>query len=504
VAAGRVTARRLQAVPDAGPLRFAAAVRVSRVGGRSGERFHSPETQVAGAARAAAAAGGHIDRTVGDDGVFYDLDVSGAVAPSDRPGLGQALELVRSGRLAGVAVFDLSRWSRDTVSGLRELEEIAACGGQVVSASESIDLATPGGVFATTVQLAANAMRRAEAAKAWRETHESRYERGLVYGRLPMGYTADADGAAVVDPLLGPALTRAFEQYAAGTATTISLAADLSQVRGRRTSPNTVSRLLRHPFYAGQVSYDGQSKLGRHAPLVDPQTWAAVQRRLAGQPDGMTGVRAAHSLTGLVLCGRCDRPLHRRGLGGQRRDAEQLEPRLGCRHPGCPGVGTPRVREVEQLILDEVLAMASGLRDRAPEFDARESRSHRAQADLVRLRAEHAATLDAIGQAGAARARGLFDDLSYQATVSTLRVDLDRLAGQIEASERTAGPGPTLPQLEDLAARLREEWHAEDGMTGVEKRLALGMFLRAVRLHPPVRRGGPVSGRLHFDRHELT
>jgi len=141
--------RRLRAVSEL-PLRFGVAVRVSRVMGRSGPAFHSPETQEIGARRAIEALGAVVAEDVGVRGVFFDLDVSGAVTPSDRPGLGEALELVRAGTLDGIAVADLSRWSRETVSGLSELQEVRRLGGQVISAAETIDLETPGGVFATT------------------------------------------------------------------------------------------------------------------------------------------------------------------------------------------------------------------------------------------------------------------------------------------------------------------------------------------------------------------
>ncbi|WP_295847436.1 hypothetical protein, partial [Tardiphaga sp.] len=67
--------RRLAVVPDM--PRFAIAVRVSRVMGRSGERFLSPEIQIDASRRAVERVGGLIDETVGADGVFYDLDVSG-------------------------------------------------------------------------------------------------------------------------------------------------------------------------------------------------------------------------------------------------------------------------------------------------------------------------------------------------------------------------------------------------------------------------------------------
>jgi hypothetical protein len=117
------------------------------------------------------------------------------------------------------------------VSGLRELQAIAAAGGQVISAGENVDVATPTGMFSTTIFLAAAQLRRDKASKAWKATHQSRHERGLPHGKVPLGYVA-AGGQVTVDPVLGPAMTVAFEDYAAGRASQLTIAQSLTQLRG--------------------------------------------------------------------------------------------------------------------------------------------------------------------------------------------------------------------------------------------------------------------------------
>lgn len=485
-------------VPGPGAARFAVAVRVSRVMGRSGERFHSPETQIAGARRAVAAVGGVVDEAVGDRGVFYDLDVSGAVTPSDRPGLGAALDLVRAGRLSGIAVYDLSRWSRDTVSGLRELEEVAAVGGQVVSAAETIDLETPGGVFATTIQLAAAKLRRDEAARAWRSTHQSRFDRGLPHGRIPMGYISDGEGGAAVDPMLGPVIAESLARYAAGTLTQVAIAARLTELRGRLTRQGVVSQLLRNPFYVGQVDYNGQSKTGRHTPLVDEETWERVQQRLRDDYRyGPWGRAPMTGLTGLLFCEACKKPLYRRGRGAETAGGDWIK-RLICsgKRDGCVGVGAPHLADLEEAVLAKLAEVAAGLADRAPEFLARSAQSTRARADLTKLRAELKAAKAALGQAGALLARGVLDDLAYAATADELTADVRRLEAQLTELEGRSVEAPTAAQLESAAARLLELW--DDGMTPVEQRAALRMFFTSVYLRPAAYRGEQVKDRLRF------
>lgn len=488
------TPRRLRAVSDL-PLRFGIAVRVSRVMGRAGPSFHSPETQEINARRAVEVLGGVVAEDVGVRGVFFDLDVSGAVTPSDRPGVGEALDLVRAGALDGIAVADLSRWSRETVSGLSELQEVRRLGGQVISAAETIDLDTPGGVFATTVQLAAAQMRRDEAAKAWRATHDRRFEKGRAHGAVPLGYMRDPETNDVVfDPLLQPAVRRAFEDFAAGTVSQVQLARRLSDARGRRVWQATVSDVLRSPFYLGKVRLAGRVGDGAHEPLVEQDVWDAVQRRL--QRDA--GARSprergkTHSLVGLLVCDLCDHALWRRG-SGQRSPYVLVSCRTAKDGAGCPGIGNPRFQEIEDAVLAEVVEGAARLRDNTAELARRDARQARAGVDVVKLRAEERELEDAIGNAGVQLVRKVMTEAAYTATVSRLEQALTAVREQLlEAEERVAAPAAAA--LASAAERLAVEWEA--GMTPAEKRAALTPFVRQVRVRPAAYPGEKVKNRV--------
>lgn len=486
-------ARHLRAV-DTAP-RFGVVVRVSQVNGRVGERFHSPETQEAAARRAVAAAGGVVDETVGVNGVFTDLDVSGKTAPSSRPGMGAALELVRQRRLAGVAVYDLSRFSRDTVSGLRELQEIEACGGRVLSAAETLDVGTPTGTFSATVMLAAAQLRRDEASKAWRATHERRFEKGRAHGTVPLGYRRDpGSGDVELDPVLEAAVRRAFVDYAAGVASQVELARRLSDVRGQRVWQTTVGDLLRSPFYLGKVRLGGQVGDGRHPPLVEQDVWDAVQRRLT-QEAAVRSPRErgkTHSLVGLLVCDLCDHALWRRG-GGQRSPYVLVSCRTAKDGAGCPGIGNPRFQEIEDAVLAEVVEGAARLRDNTAELARRDARQARAGADVAKLRAERRELEEAIGNAGVQLVRKVMTEQAYTATVGRLEQALTAVQEQLlEAEERVAAPAAAA--LASAAARLAVEWEA--GMTPAEKRAALTPFVRQVRVRPGAYRDQPVKDRV--------
>lgn len=491
---------RLRAVPDV--PKFGVAVRVSRVMGRSGEQFHSPKTQEQGARAEITRAGGVVDETVGDRGVFYDLDVSGAVAPSDRPGLGAALELVRSGALDGVAVYDLSRWSRETVSGLRELEEIAAAGGQIISAGERIDLKTPSGRFSTTVQLAAHQMRRDEASRAWKATHQSRHDRGLPHGKIPMGYVRDGQGGVVVDPVLGDVVTWAFSAYADGLVSQVAIAERLSALRGRQTRQGVVSQLLRNPFVTGKVIYQDDVRPGRHEALVTEDVFEAVQRRLAADRYAAPRDRVPVSfLSGLAFCGACQQPLHRRGRGAIRASGEVVAMlRCSGMAAGCVGVGAPRVADLERVVHDEVLARARQDRDGTAGYAARRARVARARSTLAQLRAERDSLTESIGRSGALLARGVFDETAYEATAGELRRELGAVEARLREAEGVeATAGVPVEVLASAAKRIEQLWPV---MTPQERRADVRLFVPAVSLDPPAYRGQPVAERVRYPEPE--
>lgn len=494
---------RLRAVPQV--PRFGIAVRVSRVMGRSGEAFHSPATQEKAARRAVETAGGIVEETVGENGVFFDLDVSGATAPSDRPGLGEALELVRAGRLDGVAVYDLSRWSRETSSGLRELEQVAALGGQVLSASETIDLKTPTGRFSTTVQLAAHQLRRDEASKAWKATHQSRHDRGLPHGKIPMGYIRDGHGGVVVDPVLGDAITWAFSSYAAGTTSQVQIAERLSALRGVHTRQGVVSQLLRNPFVTGKVTYQGSVRDGRHTALVPPSVFDAVQRRLADERWASPRERVPQSfVSGLAFCGACHQPLHRRGRGAVRASGEVVAMfRCSGMDAGCPGVGAPKIADLEEVVRAEVLRRAAQDKDSSATYATRQARASRARSTAAGLRAERDSLRESLGRAGALLARNVFDEDEYEATAADLRRDLTAVEARLrEAEGRETTAAVPMKALASAARRIKQLWGV---MTPQEKRADVRLFITRVELDPPAYRGQPVAERVRYpDPEEMS
>src|SRR4249919_410672 len=111
--------------------RVVGYVRVSRVGGREGDSFISPPLQREQIEAVARREGLEVVE------VLEELDASGG--DNTRPLWNRAIEMVESGEVAGIAVWNLSRFSRSTRDFLNAWDRIEQAGGQVYSATENLD-----------------------------------------------------------------------------------------------------------------------------------------------------------------------------------------------------------------------------------------------------------------------------------------------------------------------------------------------------------------------------
>ena len=96
-------------------------VRVSRVGGRGGDSFLSPELQRQSIERVCQREG----LTLVD--VLEELDKSGGDA--NRPLWNQAIERVERGEVGALVVWNLDRFSRSVIDALAAIDRISAAGG---------------------------------------------------------------------------------------------------------------------------------------------------------------------------------------------------------------------------------------------------------------------------------------------------------------------------------------------------------------------------------------
>src|SRR6516165_3673905 len=107
-------------------LRDVVVVRVSEKGDREDEHFHSPEVRIEAARRWAKGRG---ERLVASP--IPEIDVSGRLPLSKRPGLLAAIEMIEAGRAEHIVVAYFDRLVRSLKVQLEVIERVEQAGGEI-------------------------------------------------------------------------------------------------------------------------------------------------------------------------------------------------------------------------------------------------------------------------------------------------------------------------------------------------------------------------------------
>jgi site-specific DNA recombinase len=297
---------------DAAVIPVVGYVRVSQVRGREGDSFISPELQREQIAAVARREGLEVVE------VIEELDASGGDAK--RPGWNQAIEMVESGRVGGIAVWNLSRFSRSVKDALVAMERVEGAGGRVYSATEDT-----GNRMLRTILLAVAENERDRAADGFRVAKASAIERGI-HMRVPLGYIRTPERRLVPDPGTAPVVQGAFERKARGD----SVESIVRWMRGEGVefTATGVRYMLSNRAYRGEAHAGDLVNESAHEALVTEAQFRRAQGK--GAQSQRTGRLAGKFLLGgFARCANCGSGL-RLSTGGRKG-----RPFYYCRHHAC-------------------------------------------------------------------------------------------------------------------------------------------------------------------------
>ncbi len=140
-------------------------------------------------------------------------------------------------------------------------------------------------------------------------------EQGIWPTVAPFGYKnvlgPDGKKIIVVDPEVGPIITRLFDWYATGLyslkdACKRAREEGLVYRKSRVPVPaSTVHKILRTRLYTGTFEWLGERYKGTHQPLVSYEQWDQVQEILDGRRTNRQGLERNFAFSGLIKCGHC-------------------------------------------------------------------------------------------------------------------------------------------------------------------------------------------------------
>jgi site-specific DNA recombinase len=291
-------------------LTLDAYVRVSKVAGRSGSSFISPEVQHEQIERWAQAHGHTL--------TWHEpeLDVSGG--SMSRPVFDRIMQRIRTGQSDGVIVAKLDRFARTLVGALSTLEEFERHGAVLVSVTENLDLSTPMGKAFLRILLVFAELERDRISENWGTATNNAIARGVHIAKFtPIGYDKGPDKRLVPNDEAS-AIREAYLMRAAHqTRTEIArrLDAIAPRPRGGRWTPSNVERIIKNRVYLGEA-YRGQA--------VNPDAHEAIVSLAEWQAANLAPVRASHRgkepnlLGGIVRCAGCRYVLAPQVYGSER------------------------------------------------------------------------------------------------------------------------------------------------------------------------------------------
>ena len=270
-------------------------VRVSRVGGRTGESFISPDMQreqIEGWAKL---------RSVTIAAWHEDLDQSGGKL--DRPGLTAMLARIEAGETDGVVVAKLDRLSRLGVAdALKLVERITDAGGVITALDLGLDPTTPFGEFGMVIMLGLGRMERRRLSESWEDAKTRALDRGARMGPTPFGYLRDDNGTLVSHPEHGKIVTEAFKRAARDG---VPAALDYLRAKApddRAWTAFTVRRMLRNRSYLGETRYGDRLERDSHPALVSRLIF---ERAHPGEDKPQRRAAAVFPLSGFATCAGC-------------------------------------------------------------------------------------------------------------------------------------------------------------------------------------------------------
>lgn len=359
-----------------------------------------------------------------------------------RPGFRKVLEMLDSGGADGLVAYDLDRVCRD----MRDLEDLVDVIQQrripVTSVTGSLKLASDADVAMARILTVIANKSSADTARRVARKHEQLAEQGKPGGGGSRPYGYDKTGMTVIGH--EAEIIREMVEKVMDGASLNSIMRDLNDrgvppSRAAKWNTKSVSTLLRSPRIAGMRLFRGEVVGDATWPaIIDRDQWEALQPLLGDRSRGISN-QLQRWLTGLLICGLCEKPLHGwAGSGG---------PRYWCASPrgGC-GKITVSAPLAEDTIEERVLRFLEKPANLAA------LRGTYSSANLERARADLAADEEQLKELAAAFGRREISFVEYQEARK-------HIASRVEASRALVNA--TLPRtVQQLlaSADVRAHW----------------------------------------------
>lgn len=353
---------------------------------------------------------------------------------------------------AGLVIWSYSRFARDFDDAQFYRADIRRRGYQFHSLNDEIPEGAMGRLFEAVIDWKNEQFLEDLSRDVRRGLHDLVLTHGAVPGTPPRGFKrepieigARRDGRPhivhrwVPDPELVPLVRQAFAMRAAGASLN-----EIHRATALYNSLNSYTTFFSNRLYIGTLEFGGQVIENYCDPIIDPETWQAVQLRVQahaahrnltdpGSRSHPRRLASRYLLSGLAYCARCGSPLY--GLTSSKYD------RYACtrahRRRDCDLPPIPR-KVLEAAVLDALTAYVL-----QPEIQL---------ANLQLIHEQQAVRLTEIGD----------QKTGLNKRLATVRRKLSNTTAAIAEAGHSPALLETLNRLETEAAELRSQLAALD------------------------------------------
>jgi DNA invertase Pin-like site-specific DNA recombinase len=226
----------------------------------------------------------------------------------ERPGLQQLLADIRARRIDTVVVYKVDRLTRSLADFAKIVEVFDAHGVSFVSVTQQFNTTTSMGRLTLNMLLSFAQFEREITGERIRDKIAASKQKGMwMGGFVPLGYEPDGRTLAINESEAETVRT-VFRLYRAlenvrlvkaeadqrGLTTKARNGTDGRIRGGRPLSRGYIYKLLGNPLYVGRIAHKGRTYAGQHPPIIEVETWDAVQATLAANAsDRSTGTCAS-------------------------------------------------------------------------------------------------------------------------------------------------------------------------------------------------------------------
>ena len=359
-----------------------------------------------------------------------------------RPALQRLLEDIGQKRIRIVVVYKVDRLTRSLADFAKIVERFDKLGVSFVSVTQQFNTTSSMGRLTLNVLLSFAQFEREVTGERIRDKIAASKKKGLwMGGFLPIGYRAngrvlevDESGARQVRHIyeryqaLGSVRSLKHELDKQGIVTPERACASGRITGGVPFSRGQLYRILSHPVYRGMIIHGDQVYPGQHHPIIDQETWEAVQAILAENRRGYHKKRATPSQSLLVgklfdILGRRLIPSHSRKQSKQYRYYVSEPLVTGTRGTVPEGLRLP-AGELDGVVIQALLGW---LADEQGILDELEPNPASIQQTLSSAR-DLAAALREEGESRFQGLQGVIDTVVVAAEAVTISVRRDCLA----------------------------------------------------------------------------